>query len=484
MQTKWQAKQAKPAKHWHPFKLDRAECRLCPRHCRPKNNRMGFCGVRGTIEGQFKTFNFGQSLAATEEIIETEAVNHYNPGSRILSMGNIGCMMACSFCQNWETSQIKHLNAQAVRYYSPADVIEICLKNNIPMISWTYNDPVVWHEFIIETSRLAQQQGIKTLYKSAFYIEQEPVKELIECIDVFSLSLKSLNEQFYQKQTKARLQPVLERIKQVAASGKHLEISQLLIPELNDSDEDILNTIDWVINNLGTDIPLHFVAFHPAYQYQHVERTNINSLKQARTLAHSKGLKHVYLGNTSETDVNDTFCQQCGAVLVKRYGLHAETVNLDEHAHCSQCGTLSTIFMPLAQTTTLMKTEGFANHHGPLLQFPLQSIIPTFGKKEITIHWHKEAQSVHILQLNAKDETETLFIQSIGYNHHIKKILSHGLDRFIISRHHPFETGVVISWNSDCQYQALALLDRAHYPTTNLCTSEHQSIPLKVVEII
>lgn len=474
-QNKWQAKQGRPAQHWQPFKLDRAECRLCPRHCQPKNNRMGFCGVRGTVEGKFQTFNFGLSLAATEEVIETEAVNHFSPGTRILSMGNIGCMMACSFCQNWETSQIKHLDPQAVRHYSPAEVVEICLKNNIPMISWTYNDPVVWHEFIIETSTLAQQHGIKTLYKSAFYIEQKPVEELLQCIDIFSLSLKSLNDEFYQKHTKARIQPVLERIKQVAASDKHLEISQLLIPELNDSDEDIIQTIDWVLKNLGTDIPLHFVAFHPAYQYQQVNRTDVSSLKQARRLAYSKGLKHIYLGNTLDAGLNDTFCQQCGVLLVQRYGLHANTINLDEHSHCCQCGTLSSIIRPLSSSPELtspsfsMETSTFDKEGGGHTE--------DTKKKQIIIHWHEEAQSIHILQLDAKGASDTLFIRSIGYNHGIKKTLSHGLERFIISRQHPSETGVVISWESDCQYQALALLDRAHYPTYS-CTSEQQIMPL------
>jgi pyruvate formate lyase activating enzyme len=253
------------AQHWIPFKKNRAECRLCPRHCRPKNDRMGFCGVRGTIDGEFRSFNFGQSLAATEEIIETEAINHFAPGARILSMGNVGCMMACSFCQNWKTSQIQHLDYQSVRHYTPEQLIELCLENDIPIISWTYNDPVVWHEFVVETSGLAHKNGIKTLYKSAFYIEEEPVKELIECIDIFSLSLKSLDEKFYQKETKATLKPVLERIKQVAISDRHLEISQLVIPELNDGDKDINQTIDWLIDNVGNHVPLHFVAFHPAY---------------------------------------------------------------------------------------------------------------------------------------------------------------------------------------------------------------------------
>lgn len=439
--------QGRTAQHWIPFKNGRAECCLCPRHCRPKNDRMGFCGVRGTLDGEIKTFNFGQALAATEEIIETEAVNHVSPGARILSMGNVGCMMACSFCQNWETSQTQHLNYEMVRQYTSEQVIEMCLKNNISIISWTYNDPVVWHEFVIETSKLAQKNGIKTLYKSAFYIEEEPVKELIECIDIFSLSLKSLNDAFYRKQTKARLQPVLDRIKQIVASGKYLELSQLVIPELNDSNEDVEQTIDWVLENVGADVPLHFVAFHPAYQYTHVERTDIQTLKRARDLALKKGMKYVYLGNTYEPDLNDTHCQECDSILIKRYGLHSSVENLNSKSCCTQCGTQSPIIEPLSGINDTPLIEG--------------SVL----KKQLKIHWNDEAQSAHILQLEGKEKTDTLLIHSLGVDRVVSKKLSAGLDRFIVSRQSSEETGIIISWDSSCKYQNLAVLDRAHYPT-------------------
>ncbi|MCK5903085.1 MAG: AmmeMemoRadiSam system radical SAM enzyme [Cocleimonas sp.] len=440
---------SRAAQHWIPFNQQRAECRLCPRHCRPKQNRKGFCGVRGTENGEIRTFNYGQSLAATEEIIETEAVNHFSPSARILSMGNVGCMMACSFCQNWETSQIKHLDTKSIRHYTPEQLVSLCLENNIPIISWTYNDPVVWHEFVIETSQLAQKNGIKTLYKSAFYIEKSPVEELIDCIDIFSLSLKSLNAEFYQKQTKAKLQPVLDRIQQVAASSRHLELSQLVIPELNDQNQDIEQTIDWIIQHVGINVPLHFVAFHPAYQYTHVERTPLNTLKRARALAHAKGMKYVYLGNAYESDLNDTLCSNCHIPLVKRYGLHADVQNLDSQSHCTQCGTLSPIINPLLA-----------------IQYP-ENHQQTFSQ-QLEIHWDNEVQSTHILQTKHQEKTDTLQIHSLGITHNQTKTLAQGLDRFIISRRSESETGVIIRWNSECNYQSLVVLDRAHYPVEPL----------------
>ncbi|RTZ62682.1 MAG: AmmeMemoRadiSam system radical SAM enzyme [Aquificaceae bacterium] len=439
---------SRPAQHWIPFNDERAECRLCPRHCRPKNDRMGFCGVRGTVKGEIRSFNYGQSLAATEEIIETEAVNHFSPGARILSMGNVGCMMACSFCQNWETSQIQHLDHKIVRHYTPEQLVEMCLENDIPIISWTYNDPVVWHEFVVKTSTLAQKNGIKTLYKSAFYIEEAPVNELLECIDIFSLSLKSLNAEFYQKHTKAKLQPVLERIKQIADSGAYLELSQLVIPELNDQDEDIEQTIDWVIENVGADVPLHFVAFHPAYQYTHVERTDITTLKRARKLALAKGMTHIYLGNAYEADLNNTACQSCGTVLVKRYGLHATLQNLDKHSCCTQCGTQSPIIEPM-------------------INKPL-SIQKTPTTKQLQINWTDEVQSAHILQSKGNGGKDSLLIHSLNDEFTVVKELSKRLDRFIVSRRSDKETGIIISWDSDCEYQPLEVLDRAHYPVSFL----------------
>ncbi len=486
-------KQGRLAQHWIKFKENRAECHLCPRHCRPKDDRMGFCGVRGTVAGEIQTFNFGLSLAATEEVIETEAINHYSPGARILSMGNVGCMMACSFCQNWETSQTQHLDYKMVRHYTPEEVVKMCLKNNIPIISWTYNDPVVWHEFVVETSHLAQKHGIKTLYKSAFYIEEEPVKELINCIDIFSLSLKSLNDKFYRKHTKARLQPVLDRIKQVASAGRYLELSQLVIPELNDANEDIEQTIDWVIQNLGTDIPLHFVAFHPAYQYTHVKRTDIETLKRARDLAQEKGMKYVYLGNTYEADLNDTNCRHCGLILVKRYGLHASVENIDQNGCCTGCGEKTPIQHPLFNKTggantslnnadimsrpkalpselTSKKTDTVSLCSAEQMAQKNEMTRPgkaagSLFNKQITIKWDKEQQSAHILQVKSMAKEDRLLIHSQGTKGVTEKILSHGLDRFIVSRQSEAETGIIITWESECEYQDLALLDRAHYPT-------------------
>ena len=435
------------AKHWHRFNDNRVECDLCPRHCRTKDGRMGFCGVRGNEGNTLHTYNYGLSLPATEETIQTEGVFHYRPGARILSMGNVGCMMSCSFCQNWQTSQTKHLDHSRLVKYTSEDLIEICLENNIEIISWTYDDPVVWHEFVVDTSRLAHQYGIKTLYKSALYIEERPCAELIDCIDIFSISLKSLDDSFYRKHAKAKLQPVLDRIKQVAASGRHLEISQLVIPELNDRSEDIAATVDWIKNNLGIEIPLHFVGFHPAYRYTQVERTAHATLKSARDYALSQGLKYVYLGNTKESESNETLCEQCGAMLIERSGATVHVKNIHENGTCLSCATPSTIVEALH---TLQKKEVVKESFG--------------ASQTLTFSWTPQVKSIHLERVFCESDTDILYIREAGTDSIRIQSVGKGLDRVSINQSHFNEREIEISWYSENRYRCIPILDRAHFP--------------------
>ncbi|MEI6210639.1 MAG: AmmeMemoRadiSam system radical SAM enzyme [bacterium] len=449
---------SRPALHWRSIAQGQVECGLCPRHCHLQDGQMGFCGVRGAVDGKLHTFNYGLALAATEEFIETEAVVHFSPGARILSLGNIGCMMSCVFCQNWQTSQIKHLDAEQIRRYTPQALVQTCLENGIHMLSWTYNDPVVWHEFVVETSRLAQQHGLKNIYKSAFYIEEDPVDELIDCIDIFSLSLKSMREAFYRDATQAELAPVLSRIVQVARSKRHLEISYLLVPGLNDATDDIRRMIEWVLANVGPRVPLHFVAFHPAYLYTQVARTPLRALIEARAMALAMGMHYVYLGNTQQEDLNDSRCAGCGAMLVSRYGLKAAPSGLGTDGRCKQCGVLSPIVCSL---------EGVPAPHPPGDGADF--------RQSLVFHWNTEAQSVHVVRTAGSAALERLRLRPLGGGHPVmERTLAGGLDRFIVTRQSPRDTGVVVSWESDSQYQIFPLLDRAHYPVATPVADEEQ----------
>ena len=419
-QESWR-RDPRPAQHWRPIDgTDRVECTLSPRHCKIGEGQSGFCGVRRNIDGALYSDNFGQAVAAAEEVIETEAVYHYRPGARILSMGNIGCMMSCRFCQNWTTSQVKHLDTRVIQSMSPGDVIDLAQQHEIEVISWTYNDPVVWHEFVMETSRLAQVANIRTLFKSALYIEAAPLDELLDVIDIWSVSLKSLDEKFYKKVTGARLAPVLERIREIHATSRHLEISQLLVTGLNDTEDGIRKTVDWHLTNLDENVPLHFVRFHPAFRYLNVERTPVHILRRAADIAREAGVRYVYLGNLLESGVSDTHCSSCNEVLVERYGLTTRIVGIDDGGHCESCGTPA----PIVEPGTAKKRSGC--EVGAEWQA---------ASTEVRHEWSDEANSIHIQSHVSHSDTTTVTVNR-GDSVDLEYFQVGGdLTRALISRH-------------------------------------------------
>jgi pyruvate formate lyase activating enzyme len=274
----------------------------------------------------------------TQETIETEAINHYAPGAGILSCGNIGCMMSCSYCHNWRTSQAKHVVDSDIYEMSPQEAVDIAQRRDLRVISFTYNDPVVWHEWVVDTAREAKKAGTVTLYKSAFYITAEAIEELIPHIDIFSISLKSMDPHYYKKYTAGRLEPVLEGIKQVYKSGRHLELSTLMITDISDNEETAHKVAQWVLTELGPTVPMHFVRFHPDFRMRNTIRTPIPRLEHAREIAIEMGAEHVYLGNVYDTPFSNTRCNGCGAELVTRYGLNAHVKGLDQNGLCTACG--------------------------------------------------------------------------------------------------------------------------------------------------
>ncbi len=448
-------KDSREATHWH-FDLDKnkTECELCPRNCSLKEGQMGFCLVRGNVKNAMHTYNYGRSVQATEECIETEAVNHYMPGAKILSMGNVGCMMACSYCQNWQTSQIKHLNSDNVKIYTPQEVIDIALSNNIEVISWTYNDPVVWQEFVVDTSRLAKKHGITTLYKSALYIEAAPLKELIEVIDIFSISLKSMNEEVYKKITKGELKPVLRGIKQIAQSGKHLEISQLVVTELNDDGIDARKTAIWMRENVNPDVPLHLVAYHPAFRYDK-PRTSIETLFKLRDIVLEEGIKYCYLGNVYSDNVSNTFCKKCNHKLVERFGLTVHVVGLNNTGNCTNCGEISPIKRPLDGQRNSVKDYS------------------TFSENQkFEYEWNREVNSLHVVMEDVDKRDVLLRINRFPKNNIEYIEMNHGLERVIISRSGQTDERIIISADTARKIHFLPVLDRAHFPVVEDATHE------------
>jgi len=421
-------------------------CKLSPRNCELKEGQMGFCGVRGNKEGNLHIYNYGIGVEATIETIETEAVYHFEPGTRILSLGNVGCMMSCKFCQNWTTSQVKHLNPSNLRFFTPESVIEMAINNNIKVISWTYNDPVVWQEFVIDTSKLAKKAGIKTLYKTALYIEKEPLAALIEVIDIFSVSLKSMNAEMYHKFTKGELEPVLDGILQIAKSNCHLEISQLIVTDLNDDGIDAQKTAKWIVNNIGDHVPLHFVGYHPAYMYNK-PRTPLNILLNARKIAKEEGIKHCYLGNIYRDDVSNTNCTNCDNLLIQRFGLTIINKGLDAENNCSECGHQSTIIGKIASENSSLQPKGIC-----------------FNEKMI-FTWNTVQNSLHIIQTKG----EKLHIKVIRKPEEKEEYyeLNKGIERLILSKSTENEEKILILTENIADIKVIPVLDRAHYPVLN-----------------
>jgi pyruvate formate lyase activating enzyme len=449
-QDNWR-REPRLARHWRPLDgTDRVECTLSPRHCKIGNGQSGFCGVRRNIGGVLYSDNYGQAVAAAEEVIETEAIYHYRPGARILSMGNIGCMMSCQFCQNWTTSQVKHLDTRVIQSMSPIDVINIAQQHEIEVISWTYNDPVVWHEFVMETSLLARGANIRTLFKSALYVEAAPLDELLDVIDIWSVSLKSLDEKFYKKVTAARLGPVLDRIREIHATSRHLEISQLLVTDLNDTEDDIRKTVDWHLENLDENVPLHFVRFHPAFRYLNVERTPEVILRRAADIAREAGIRFVYLGNLLEPGVSDSHCPNCSGLLVKRYGLATDIVGIDDNGRCTACGTPSPIVEPKAAKKR-SRCSGDAEWTG--------------ASTEVPHEWSDEASSIHIQSHVSLPNTVTVSVDRGDPDDLEYFQVGGNLTRALISRRSAAEQRITLRWPTDSNIQVTPVFDRAHLYT-------------------
>lgn len=319
-------------------------CDLCPRHCSIQKNSTGFCKVRKNIDGKLYAQSYGKATHFAVEKIETEAIFHALPGDKILSLGNFGCNLNCSYCQNWIYSQFEYTPEREIFSYTADQIVDFAVNNNIKVISWTYNDPAVWLEFVIDVSKKARAKGIIILFKSAFYLTSEAVDLLLDVVDIFAVSIKSMDADYYRKFTHGTLPPVLEGAKKVYKAGKHLEISNLVVTGISDNVASYDLIIDFVLNELDANVPLHFTRFHPDYKFTDVEKTSEAAVIEAVQRARSRGIRYAYTGNMFETEFMNTYCLKCGELLVKRVGLEATpTDSLDSNGICKCCGTYSKI---------------------------------------------------------------------------------------------------------------------------------------------
>jgi pyruvate formate lyase activating enzyme len=401
--------------------------------------------------------NYSKSVHPTQETIETEAVNHFAPGAAILSCGNIGCMMSCSYCHNWRTSQAKYVTDSDVFHLTPDYAVHTALRRQLPVISYTYNDPVVWHEWVIDTAQAAREFGLINLYKSAFYISERAIDELLKDIDIFSISLKSLDPEYYRKWTGGRLEPVLDGIRQVYASGKHLELSTLMITDVSDTAETAKKVSEWVLTHLDETVPVHFVRFHPDFRLTNSTRTPIDRLEKAREIALEAGLQHVYLGNVYDSDSVNTRCRGCGTTLVTRYGLHAQVLGLDESGRCVACGTDAHIKRPLAGRRNLPSVE-------------IPGALAATARR---ILWHGDIRSLHVEAANRTHEEASIWWRALrasgeGAAWQAIPVFANESWRFILSKSAADEVGVEIAAAPGLETNLHEVFDRAHFPTVDL----------------
>ena len=327
----------KLARWWEPADNGKILCTLCPRYCTIGEGQRGFCYIRQNINDKLYSSGYGRPIGFGIDPIEKKPLNHFLPGTGILSFGTAGCNLGCKFCQNWSMSKAKSDNLNSL-YASPEEVVALAKKYDTPSIAYTYNDPTIFGEYVEDISKIARAEGIKSVMVTAGYIDKQARKEVYKNIDAANVDLKAFHEEFYKKLTLSNLEDVLDTIYWL----KHetdiwFEITTLLIPGENDSDEELKKEADWIVENLGDEVPLHFTAFHPDYKLSDKERTPASTLERARNIALSSGIKFVYLGNVHHSKGQTTFCPNCDFSLIRR-DWHSVFKNYLDDGKCSNCG--------------------------------------------------------------------------------------------------------------------------------------------------
>jgi len=320
----------KEALYYEQVEGGKVRCKLCPHNCVIGEGKFGICGTRTVENGKLYTTIYGAVSAIAMDPIEKKPLYHFYPGSTILSIGTVGCSFRCQFCQNYHISQNPDYPTD---FDYPEEIVKVALRKNSIGIAYTYSEPLIWYEFIYDTCVAARKKGLKNVFVTNGYINPEPLLDLLKYADAFNVDLKSFNNDFYRKILGGRLEPVLETIKEIA---KHpdidLEVTTLVIPGYNDSNEEMEEITDFLAS-INKDIPYHLSAYYPTYKFT-APPTPVETLERLKNIADKK-LSYVYLGNVSGS--TNTYCPECGALLIERHGYYTKIVNFDD-GKCTKCG--------------------------------------------------------------------------------------------------------------------------------------------------
>ena len=327
-----------PARYWHRLDDGRIQCDLCPRYCHLKDGQRGLCFVRACEGDQLVLTTYGRSSGFCVDPIEKKPLNHFLPGTPVFSFGTAGCNLACKFCQNWDISKSREIDTLAASA-TPEEIASTAKKLGCRSVAYTYNDPVIFLEYAIDTARACHEAGIRSVAVTAGYICDEPRREFFGHMDAANVDLKAFTEDFYHKLTGGHLQPVLDTLQYIHdETDCWLEVTTLLIPGHNDSDAEIERLSAWFIDKLGADVPLHFSAFHPDNKMTDVPATPAATLRRARDIALKAGLHYVYVGNVHDADADSTWCPGCGSRVIERDWYVLGDWQLDAQGCCRHCG--------------------------------------------------------------------------------------------------------------------------------------------------
>lgn len=328
-----------PTKYWHKLPDGRVQCDLCPRYCHIKEGKQGFCFVRENYQGAVVLNTYGLSSGFCVDPIEKKPLNHFLPGTPVLSFGTAGCNLGCKFCQNWDISKSREMQTLADRA-SPETIAKAAKGLDCRSVAYTYNDPVIFHEYAIDVAKACAEFGIKSVAVTAGYVCPEPRAEFYRYMDAANVDLKAFTEEFYHKLTGAHLEPVLDTLKYLKhETDVWFELTTLLIPGENDSEAELEAMTQWVMEELGPDVPMHFSAFHPSWKMMDHPHTSASTLETARRIALKNGIHYAYVGNVHDPAGDSTYCHQCGELLIGRDWYELSEWNLTADGNCQNCGT-------------------------------------------------------------------------------------------------------------------------------------------------
>jgi pyruvate formate lyase activating enzyme len=327
-----------PGRYWHRLGDGRVQCDLCPRECKLHEGQRGLCFVRGRENGQIVLTTYGRSSGFCLDPIEKKPLNHFLPGTAVLSFGTAGCNLTCKFCQNWDISKAR-AHDRLQQEASPEAIAQAALESGAQSVAFTYNDPVIFLEYAVDVAAACREVGVKTVAVTAGYIGESARPEFFGAMDAANIDLKGFTDGFYRKLCTASLDDVLKTLLYVKhETDTWLEITTLLIPGENDSSQEVGALSEWVAERLGPDVPLHFTAFHPDWRMRDVPATPASTLKRARDIAQAAGLRYAYTGNVRDEAGQSTYCHACGERVIGRDGYRITSWGLDMEGHCACCG--------------------------------------------------------------------------------------------------------------------------------------------------